>query len=228
MSRSLSAREQRALALGLLGTLLVSIYWLFVHIWFVAPLMSIDEQLSVLNEQDQRYSAVLARRDTLLQSLQDTRTRARGTVSLLPGDDPAAVAAELMQRVTEQVKKVEAVGAGCIITQRMPIANEPPGEAPYRPVSLSLDLDCGIEPLVRLLYALEYGKPLLFVDEMNISRASPDGAKAGTGKLTVHLLVAGYMSPSPLAASESTIRASEDDTSLPAADAVPGDEGAEQ
>jgi general secretion pathway protein M len=197
MFRSPSPLEQRALALLLLGLFVGSVYWGLLHSWFVGPMLAINERMRELTEQSQHFSELLGRRDVLQQQLQDARTQSSDTLGLLPGEDGSAVAADLMQRVTEQVKSVEALNGGCSVVQRMPIATERSATGPYRHVMLSMDLDCAIEPLVKVLYSLEYGRPLLFVEELNISRSSRETAAhvqaSEPTKLTVHLLIAGYM-----------------------------------
>jgi general secretion pathway protein M len=201
MLRSPSALEQRAAALILLGLVLAAAYWLLVHNGFVGPLLDIDGRLQVLAEQEIHYRELLGRREVLQQQLQDVRAQGDDKVGLLPGEDGNAVAAVLMQRVTEHIKGLDTVGIGCSVLQRMPILTERGTPGPYRPVRLSVDLDCGIEPLVHLLYSLEYARPLLFVEELNVTR-NPAAAvrqtleqsrSAAPKRLTVHVLIAGYM-----------------------------------
>lgn len=238
MLRSPSDREQRALALALLGVCLAAAYWLLVHSWFVGPLLEINQRMQTLAEQDRHYSELLVRRDGLQRQLQDARTRSSDTQGLLPGEDASAVAADLMQRVSGQVKGLDAVGGGCSVIQRMPIATERSVAGPWRPVMLSMDLDCAIEPLLHLLYWLEYARPLLFVEELNISRGAsvvPQDAQdtpapsqpTQSAKLTVHLLIAGYMAGSPT----EPAAGSQGDTEEAAPDAAvqsPADEGADR
>ncbi|CAG8871112.1 hypothetical protein PS627_04292 [Pseudomonas fluorescens] len=194
MRPQLSARDQRVAALALLGLVIVAAYWLLVHSWFVGPLMAANQQMADLDDQQQHYSALLGQREALQRQVQDARLHSSDTQTLLPGEDSGAVAGDLMQKVAEQVKRLEAVGPGCKVTQRMPMAGERAAQdLPYQRVMLSLDLECAIEPLTRLLHALEYARPLLFVEELNISRASQAKQAQGTGRLSVHLLVAGYM-----------------------------------
>lgn len=113
----------------------------------------------------------------------------------MPGDDPSAVAADLMQRVADLIGSQANLGGGCKLTQRMPITPEQDDSEPYRQVKVSLTLDCAIEPLTAILHALEYQRPFLFVDEMSIRRRPDAPASGGAGKLVVHLLVRGYLQP---------------------------------
>lgn len=200
-----SARDQRVAALALLGLALAAVYWLLVHSWFVGPLQAMNEQLTELEAQQRRYTALLEQRDALQLQVRDARLRGEGSLILLPGGDSGAVAGDLMQKVADQVKKLEAVGPGCKVIQRMPMAAERASQAlPYQQVMLSLDLECAIEPLTRLLHALEYSRPLLFVEELNISRPAQIRDPQAAGRLTVHMLVTGYMAAQPSNAANDT------------------------
>ena len=201
MKRALTERERRGAALIALGVVLAGLYWLLVQSWFTGPLSDIDGQIQQLREQQQRYAGQLALRPLLDKQLQRARQDPASSTSLLPGDDPSAVAADLMQRIADLIKAKATQGAGCTLTQRMPITPEQDSTQPYRQVKVSLTLECGIEPLMALLHTLEFHRPFLFVDALSVRRASNAPATGGAGRLTVHLLVRGYL-PKAAAAQE--------------------------
>ncbi|WAH60850.1 type II secretion system protein GspM [Pseudomonas silvicola] len=201
MKRALTERERRGAALIALGVLLAGLYWLLVQSWFTGPLSDIDAQIQQLREQQQRYAGQLALRPLLDKQLQRARQDPASSTSLLPGDDPSAVAADLMQRIADLIKAKATQGAGCALTQRMPITPEQDSAQPYRQVKVSLTLECGIEPLMALLHTLEFHRPFLFVDALSVRRTSNAPATGGAGRLTVHLLVRGYL-PKATAAQE--------------------------
>ncbi|WP_455922602.1 type II secretion system protein GspM [Pseudomonas putida] len=194
MRRPLTSRERRSGAWLLLAAALAALYWLVVAPLFVAPLQGINEQMQTLGEQRQHYRQLLAQRQQLEQGLEAVQG---DEVGLLTGDDPSAVAADLMQNLAQRIKTNASRGAGCVLTQRMPIVTQQQDAAPFRQARLSLDLDCGIEPLMVLLQQLESAEPPLFVDELNIRRANSAPSSGGAGRLTVHLLVGGYLSGAP-------------------------------
>ncbi|NWL49603.1 general secretion pathway protein GspM [Pseudomonas hunanensis] len=202
--RPLTKRERKIVALGVLG-LLAWILWyaLFECLW-LAPLRNLDEQAQGLREQQRRYASLMLQQPELKAQLQRIQHDPAQRNSLLPGDDPNAVAADLMQKAVEQVKAQAQLGPGCDITQRMPMAPaEQEQTEPYRPVKVSLTLACAIEPLAALLHALEYGQPSLFIDQLNIRRTSSAPAHGPAGRLEVHLLIRGYMRAQPTEASGS-------------------------
>jgi general secretion pathway protein M len=195
MRRPLSARERRGAALIVLALLLWAAWWLLVQSWFAGPLSDIEDQLQRVREQQQRYAGLLAQRDSLQQQLEQAQRDPVSRSSLLPGDDLSAVAAQLMQHSVELINTHAEEGPGCEVVQRMPITPEQDSAQPYRQVKVSLTLDCATEPLARLLHDLEYSQPMLFVDNLNIRRASDALATGGPGQLRVHLLVRGYLQP---------------------------------
>jgi general secretion pathway protein M len=199
MRRPLTPRERRGGALLLLAALLAGLYWLLLHSWFVGPLLEQQGQMDTLREQHRQYAGLLQQTAPLQQRLEQAREAASSNASLLEGEDSSAVAADLMQAVSDRIKANQAYGAGCSLARRMPIVPEPSSDSPYRQVKLSLDLECAIEPLQRLLFELEYGRPLLFVDELNLRRANTAGLEGGPGRLEVHLLVSGYLHRAPAA-----------------------------
>jgi len=195
MRRPLTPRERRGAALIGLALVLGAVYWLLIDSWFAGPLRAMGEQAEQLREQQQRYAGVLRQADSLRQQLQQARQDPTSSTSLLPGDDPSAVAADLMQRIADLINSRATVGGGCSLTQRMPITPEQDNSEPYRQVKVSLTLNCAIEPLTAILHELEYQRPFLFVDEMSIRRSPNAPASGGAGKLVVHLLVRGYLQP---------------------------------
>lgn len=200
MRRELSPRERRGAALIVLALLVWAAWWLLVQSWFLDPLNALDEQVDTLRAQQQRYAAILQQRDGLEQQLQAARRDPSSRTSLLPGEDPSAVAAELMQRSLDLVKAHADQGPGCQVTQRMPITPEHDSAEPYRQVKVSLTLECAMEPLANLLHDIEYGQPFLFVDNLSLRRATSAPATGGAGRLQVHLLLRGYLQQAPTSA----------------------------
>ncbi|WP_346831530.1 type II secretion system protein GspM [Pseudomonas abietaniphila] len=197
MRRELTPRERRGAALIVLALLLWVAWWLLVQSWFLDPLNALDEQADTLRAQQQRYAAILQQRDGLEQQLQAARRDPSSRTSLLPGEDPSAVAADLMQRSLDLVKAHADQGPGCQVTQRMPITPEHDSAEPYRQVKVSLTLECAMEPLANLLHDVEYGQPFLFVDNLSLRRATSAPASGGAGRLQVHLLLRGYLQQPP-------------------------------
>ena len=197
MRREFTPRERRGAALIVLTLLLWAAWWLLVQSWFLDPLNDLEEQADTLRAQQQRYAGIVQQRTGLQQQLQAARRDPSSRSSLLPGEDPSAVAADLMQYSLDRVKAHANQGPGCQVTQRMPITPEQDSGEPYRQVKVSLTLDCAMEPLANLLHDFEYGQPFLFVDNLSLRRSTSAPASGGAGRLQVHLLLRGYMQRAP-------------------------------
>lgn len=195
MRRELTCRERRGAALIILALVLYLAWWLLVESWFAGPLRDVDEQIEQLREQQQRYAGLLQQGDALRDQLEQARRDPASSTSLLPGEDPSAVAADLMQRIADLIGRHAGQGGGCELTQRMPITPEQDSAEPYRQVKVSLTLNCAIEPLTAIMHTLEYERPFLFIDEMSLRRDASAPAVGGAGKLVAHLLVRGYLQP---------------------------------
>jgi general secretion pathway protein M len=193
MRRPPTARERQILAVGLLALLLWAAWYLLVDSWFAGPLLQLNDEAATLQAQHQRYARQLGQAPALRAALDKARQDPASRRSLLTGDDPSAVAADLMQAVIDRVKAQAATGPGCEVTQRMPIVPEQDPAQPYRQVKVSLTLACATEPLVKVLQALEYGQPYLFVEALNVQRDTSAPGKGGPGRLKVQLLVRGYL-----------------------------------
>ena len=199
MRRPLTRRERRGAALLTLALVLGAAYWLLIDSWFAGPLRAMGEQAEQLREQQQRYASVIRQGDALRKQLAQAQQDPASSASLLPGDDPDVVAADLMQRLADLINSHANLGGGCNLTQRKPITPEQSDSEPYRQVKVSLTLNCAIEPLTAILHGLEYQPPFLFVDELHIRRDKLAPANGGAGKLAVQLLVRGYLQPARVA-----------------------------
>jgi general secretion pathway protein M len=198
MRRPLTPRERRGAALIVLAFVLCAGYWLLIDSWFAGPLRDMDDEADQLRAQQQRYAGLLQQGDALRAQLQKGQKDPASNTSLLPGEDPSAVAADLMQQLADLIDSHADTGAGCTLTQRMPITPEQDGSEPYRQVKVSLTLECGIEPLMAILHELEYQRPFLFVDDISLRRDVKAPLKGGAGKLVAHLLVRGYLQAAPI------------------------------
>lgn len=192
MRRALKPLEGRLAALGMTALAASVLYYLTIQWWVVAPLQAIDEEMVALRQAQQRYAALLAQREPLRRQLDASLAANTDADSLLPGEDPSAGAAVLMQQVAATVARHQRLGAGCELLNRTPMAGRP-GDAAYVEVRLSIGLNCAIEPLAAILYALEHELPLLVVDELAIRRDASAPERGGAGRLRVQLLLSGYL-----------------------------------
>lgn len=197
MRRPLNRSERRIIALSVLALLLWTAWSVLIDSWFATPMDDLDQQMQVLQVQHQRYARALAQAPAVQAELERARQDPASRRSLLPGDDPSAVAADLMQIAVQRIKTVAALGPGCDVTQRVPIVPEQDSAQAYRQVKVSLTLECATEPLMQVLHSFEYGQPSLFVEALNISRAANAKPTGPAGRMKVQLLLRGYLTAAP-------------------------------
>lgn len=201
MRRPLNTNERRIVAVSVLVLIVWAFWYLVIDVWFLDPLEQLAEEAEVLQAQHQRYENLLSQWPALRKDLERARLDPVNQRSLLPGTDPSASAAELMQHAVDSVSALSKIGPGCEVSQRMPIVPEQSEAMPYRQVKVSLTLDCGVEPLTKLLQELEYGQPFLFVEALSVHRSSIASTTGGPGRLKVQMLLRGYLSSASTARS---------------------------
>lgn len=185
--------DGRPLALGLLLVVIVVIYFVGVHWWFVAPQIDIGNQMDDLRQQQQRFAAIVAEKPDIQKRIDAVRKYESNNQAFLPQNDPAAASASLIQRVTDVIKKRDPDGGGCSAQQSTPLRN-PSKDEPYQSVSVRIRMTCDMETATAVLYDLEKGKPFLFVDELMVyQRASFYRQQKQTSKLEVQFTLTGYL-----------------------------------
>lgn len=185
--------DGRPLALGLLLLVVVVVYFVGVHWWFVAPQLDIGSQMDDLRAQQQRFAAIVAEKPAIQKRLAEVRKYENSNQAFLPQADPAAASASLIQRVTDVIKKHDPDGNRCSAQQSTPL-RRPDGDEPYQSVSVRIRLNCDIETATAVLYDLEKDKPFLFVDElMMYQRASFYRQQKPSSKLEVQFTLTGYL-----------------------------------
>ena len=107
--------------------------------------------------------------------------------AFLGASDPSAASADLIQRATDVVAAHARESSGCSMPSKMPIEQDT-GNEPFRRVSVSITLDCGVQPLAAVLHDFDRGLPYLFVDNLTVAR-SP------SGRLQAQLTLYGYLRP---------------------------------
>ena len=75
--------------------------------------------------------------------------------------------------------------------QKMPIERDA-GKEPYRRVSVSVTLQCGMQPLIGVLHDFDRALPYMFVDDITIYQIAQPGATASP-QLEVQCTLSGYI-----------------------------------
>jgi general secretion pathway protein M len=187
-AKRLTPMQSRLAAIVLaLGALAIA-YFLLLHWWFVAPLLGVDGQMHDLQSIHAKYAAAIAEQPLLQKRVADLERGGATVGAFLSATDPSTASADLIQRATDVVAAHAHEGAGCSMPSKMPIEQDT-GNEPFRRVSVSITLDCGMQPLAAVLHDFDRGLPYLFVDNLTIAR-SP------TGRMQAQLSLSGYLRPS--------------------------------
>lgn len=186
-ARRRSPLEARFAAIALALVALAVAYFVLLHWWFVAPLLKVDAQMRSLEALHARYAGAIAQQPLLEQHVRRLEQGGNTAGAFLPGSDPSAAAAGLIQRATDLVASHAHEGAGCSMPSKMPVEQER-GHTAFRRVSVSITLDCGIRPLAAVLHDFNRSLPYLFVDDLELARTP-------AGQLQAQLTLTGYLRP---------------------------------
>ncbi len=126
-----------------------------------------QEQLSILQQRLDKYRAVASQKDTLepyyKKQINKNKT---GNQSFLPLMAASLAAAKLQEKVKSLLKGTP---GQLISTQPVPVQDE----GIFKPVIVRVHMKSDITTLLKVLHNLEAGKPLAFIDNLQIQRTGP-------------------------------------------------------
>lgn len=186
-SRRLTRVQSRIAAVLLALVALAIAYFLLLHWWFVAPLLSVDSQMHDLQQIHAKYATAIAEQPLLAKRVARLERGGATVGAFLSAADPSTASANLIQRATDVVAAHANDGSGCSMPSKMPIEQDN-GNEPFRRVTVSITLDCGMQPLAAVLHDFDRGLPYLFVDNLTLVR-SP------SGRVQAQLSLSGYLRP---------------------------------
>jgi general secretion pathway protein M len=187
-------KDGRFLAIVLLMIVLMLIYLVGIHWWFVAPQMQLSNDMQDLRDQQLRFRQTTAERPEIEKRLAEVKAYEQGNQAFLAEPDVNAASAALIQRLKQAMTDHAKDEKRC---QNVSSQNFNGGEDElYKRVTVQARLKCDLEPLAAILYDLENGKPYLFVDQVMIYKQqtyTPPGAKTVAVPLDVRFNVSGYL-----------------------------------
>lgn len=186
-SKPLTPALSRLAAIALTLVALAIAYFVLLHWWFVAPMLGVNHQMRDLQAIHAKYATAIAEQPLLERRVAQLERGGATVGAFLGAGDPSTAAANLIQRATDVVAAHANEGAGCRMPSKMPVEQNDAGDA-FRRVSVSITLDCGMQPLAAVLHDFDRGLPYLFVDNLTMAR-SPGG------NLQAQLTLSGYLRP---------------------------------
>lgn len=186
----------RLLAVVLTLIVLLVVYLLGVHWWFVSPHLEIASQMGDLREQQQRFRETSKQRPEIEKRLADVRSFEQSNQAFLGQTEGAAAAADLIQRMKQAVTDHGGDSNRCQVLTHQQLTGGKPEL--YEKVTIQVRMRCDLEPLSLILYQLESGKPYLFVDQLmiykqNYGYVAPGQKAPQQSALDIRFNLSGYM-----------------------------------
>ncbi|MEX2497532.1 MAG: type II secretion system protein GspM [Wenzhouxiangellaceae bacterium] len=186
--------QSRPLAIGLFGVALILVYFLFFH-WFVTRHAALGGEIDELKRQIARNKGTVELAEPTRERLNELRATQMDSALFLEGDDANIATAELIRMLRDWVES-RADAELCSITNTSPRRSNDPER--FRSVRVNVRMQCPLDDFMRVLYEMESGVPLVFVDNMMISqRLTPDqrGRRGSSpyGQLEIRFEMYGYI-----------------------------------
>lgn len=187
-------KDGRVLAVTLLLIVLMLIYLICVHWWFVAPQMQLSSDMQDLRNQQARFEQAITEKPAIEKSLAQVKTYEQGNQAFLAESDVNAASAALIQRLKQAMGDHAKDEKRCQNVSTQPYNDTK--EELYKRVTVQARLKCDLEPFAAILYDLENGKPYLFIDQVMIYRQqsyTPPGVKVRVVPLDIRFNLSGYL-----------------------------------
>ena len=187
-------KDGRFLAVVILLIVLLLVYLVGIHWWFVAPHLQFRADMQDLREQQLRFRQAAAQKPEIEKRLTQIRAQEQSNQAFLTDTESSAASAWLIQRLNQAISDHAKDEKRC---QSVSQQNYAGGEDElYKRVTVQARLRCDLEPLAAILYDLENGKPYLFVDQIMIYKQQtyqPPGSKVSSSPLDVRFNLTGYL-----------------------------------
>lgn len=163
MKLAIEQGNSRRTAILLLVIALILVYLLGFH-WFILRHMDYSEEISDLALQLGRFQRIAAQREQVESQLQALQGRRSESNLFLQEGDFNEAAAAMSERLNQMVS-TQAEGS-CQIVSRQPVRARVVER--FEKVTVNVRMRCQIEDLMRVLYSLETGVPMIIAEELTI------------------------------------------------------------
>lgn len=184
---TLNPLQQRSLAVAILIALLLIIYGLIISP-IMARYQAANDQIDSLSFQIAKYQAIAESRQQATLQLKQLRQQNDRSGYLLKGRTPALLSANLQQHL----KKLVARSGGELIRVQ-PLRHD---NSQLPSISLRVQVRADVTQLLKQLYALENGQPLLTISQITVTanpvRKSSYAKKSVIQPLDIRFQLTGY------------------------------------
>lgn len=163
MALAVEQGRTRVTAILLFVVALILVYLMGFH-WFILRHMEYRDEISDLAEQLGRFQRVAAQRERVESQLQALQGRRSESNLFLEEGDFNEVAAGMSERLNQMIS-TQAEGS-CQIVSRQPVRARVVER--FEKVTVNVRMRCQVEDLMRVLYSLETGVPMIIVEELTV------------------------------------------------------------
>lgn len=193
MVLSLSQGNSRTTAVLLAVIAVILIYLVGFH-WFILRHIAYSDEIGALSEQLERYERVAAQRDEVEAQLESLQSRRSESNLFLPEADFNEAAAGMSERLNQMISTQ--AEESCQVVSRQPVRARVVER--FEKVTVNVRMRCAIDDLMRVLYSLETGVPMIIAEEVTVikpraRRRRNSQAPADVSALDVRFNMAGYL-----------------------------------
>ncbi len=193
MALSMTSGNDRRTAVLILVVVLILVYLLGFH-WFILRHLDYNEEISSLAEQLERFQRVALQRDHVEGLLESIQSRRSESNLFLEERDFNEAAAGMSERLNQMVSTQ--ADESCQIVSRQPVRARVVER--FEKVTVNVRMRCGIEDLMRVMYLLETGVPMIIADELTVikpraRRRVRNQAPTPENSLDVRFNMSGYL-----------------------------------
>lgn len=179
------------LAIGLVVAVALVVYAGGFH-WFVLKHQHYNARIAEQRQQLEDFKTRAAQREHLREQLEEVRRYQANNDYFLSEGKFSLAAAELQSRIKGLVSSNSSQVNECQVVSVQNI--RPRGEERFQRVTVKARLRCDLDSLREVVYQLENGTPLLFLDDVNIyERHRRDSDGRLNSYLDVRFDVTGYL-----------------------------------
>lgn len=194
------ANQGRPLAVMLLAVALVLVYLLGFH-WWVQRHLELGDRIGMLEQQIGRYKGTVEMAEPMRERLAGIRASQQGSALFLDGTEANLAGAELIRTLRDLIASESNDPELCQIINQNPRRATDPER--FQAVHVDVRMQCPLDDFMRVLYRLESGVPLVFIDNVVVSqRLTPEQrttrAAGNYGQLDIRFNMIGYINqPGP-------------------------------
>lgn len=193
MAALIEPGNSRRTAVLLLIVAIILVYLLGFH-WFIIRHIDYGDEVSELATQLERFQRVAAQREQVEEQLSSLQGRRSESNLFLEEGDFNEAAAGMSERLNQMVSTQ--ADDNCQIVSRQPVRARVVER--FEKVTVNVRMRCDIEDLMKVLYQLETGVPMIFVEELTVikpraRRRTRNQESTPVSELDIRFNMSGYL-----------------------------------